>query len=154
ALDQMDGGRLDPKFVAELLASKEPVLKEAASWIVGRHPGWANALAGVLGERLDRTDLTTAERAELERQLGRFAHAAPIQQLLAARLQNPFTPLSVRRSSLQALAWSNLKEKDVPPAWVAALSSLLDGAPANAPLVAPVVATLRALPPAQDKAAD
>ena len=38
ALDQMDGGELDPKFVAGLLASTDPILKETASWIVGRHP--------------------------------------------------------------------------------------------------------------------
>ena len=52
ALDQMDGGGLDPRFVAGLLASPEPGLKDAASWIVGRHRDWALALAGVLGERL------------------------------------------------------------------------------------------------------
>ncbi len=49
ALDQMDGGRLDARSVAGLLASSDPGLKEAASWIVGRHPEWAGELAGVLG---------------------------------------------------------------------------------------------------------
>ena len=52
ALDQMDGGGLDPKFVAGLLASADPGKKETASWIIGRHPNWASELAGVLGERL------------------------------------------------------------------------------------------------------
>src|SRR5205823_5477714 len=150
---QMDGGQLDPRFVAGLLASPEPALRETASWIVGRHREWADALAGVLSERLDRADLPAAERAELERQLGRFAQAAPIQQLLAARLRNATAPLAARRSSLQAMAWSNLKEKDVPPTWIAALASALDGDPANAPLIAPAVATLRAVPLAKDKAA-
>ena len=40
-----------------------------------RSAGTANgpaALAGVLGQRLDRADLPAAERAELERQLGRL----------------------------------------------------------------------------------
>jgi putative membrane-bound dehydrogenase-like protein len=154
ALDQMDGGRLDPKFVAGLLAAPEPALREAASWIVGRHREWAGALAGALAERLDRPDLPAAERAELERQLGRFAQAAPIQQLLAARLRDASAPPVARRSSLQAMAWSNLKEKDVPPAWIAALARVLGGGPADAPLVAPAVATLRALPPPKDKAGD
>src|SRR5262249_13814314 len=40
ALDQMDGGGLDAKLVAELLASDDATLKETASWIVGRHPEW------------------------------------------------------------------------------------------------------------------
>ena len=47
ALDQMDGGGLDAKFVAVLLASDDPALKETSSWIVGRHPDWAGELAGV-----------------------------------------------------------------------------------------------------------
>ena len=111
ALDQMDGGGLDPKFVAGLLASAEPGLKETAAWIVGRHRDWAVALAGVLGERLVRIDLPPADRAELERQLGRFAQAAPIQRLLAARLRDAFAPPAARRSSLQAMAWSNLKAR-------------------------------------------
>jgi putative membrane-bound dehydrogenase-like protein len=154
ALDQMDGGKLDPKFVAGLLASTDPALRESASWIVGRHRDWADALAGVLGGRLDRADLPAAERSELERQLGSFAQAAPIQQLLAARLQDASALPAARRSSLQAMAWSNLKEKDVPPAWVTAMSSVLDGEPANVPLRAPAIATIRAVPMARNKAED
>jgi putative membrane-bound dehydrogenase-like protein len=154
ALDQMDGGRLDPKFVAGLLASTDPGLRESASWIVGRHRDWADALAGVLGERLDRPDLPAGERAELERQLGGFSGAAPIQQLLAARLRSAAAPMASRRGSLQAMAWSNLKAKDVPTAWVAALASVLDGEPANAPLRAPAIATIRALPLAKNEAED
>ncbi len=153
ALDQMDGGKLDPKFVAGLLASSDPALKDTASWIVGRHREWAEALAGVLGERLDRADLPAAERAELEKQLGRFAQAAPIQQLLASRVQDASAPTAVRRSSLQAMAWSSLKEKELPSAWVAALTSAIDGQPANAPLIATAVATVRALPLSQGKTA-
>ncbi len=57
AVDQMDGGGLDPKYVAGLLASSGPGLKETAAWIAGRHPEWAGVLAGVLGERLARSDL-------------------------------------------------------------------------------------------------
>jgi putative membrane-bound dehydrogenase-like protein len=154
ALDQMDGGGLDPKFAAGLLAAAEPALRETASWIVGRHREWAEALAGVLGERLDRSDLPATERAELERQLGRFAQAAPIQALLAARLQDESAPPAARRSSLQAMAWSNLKEKEVPAAWVPALAGVLHGGPKSAPLVPQAVATLRSLPFARDKAGD
>ena len=51
ALDQMEGGALEPKFVARLLASPEPELKETAVWIIGRHRDWADSLADVLGQR-------------------------------------------------------------------------------------------------------
>jgi putative heme-binding domain-containing protein len=152
ALDQMDGGSLDPAFVAGLLASSDPALRETASWIVGRHRDWAAALAGVLGRRLDRPDLAGAERAELERQLGRFAQAAPIQQLLAERLRDPSAALAVRRSCLHAMAGAELKPNEVPAAWLAALSGVLEGKPADAPLVAQAVATLRARTPSGDKA--
>jgi putative membrane-bound dehydrogenase-like protein len=154
ALDQMDGGGLDPKFVAGLLASNESVLKETASWIVGRHRDWAGALAGVFEERLNRTDLSVGERAELERQLGRFAQAGPIQKLLAARLRDGSAPLAARRSSLQAMSWSGLKEKEVPSDWVSALANVLDEGRAGAELIPLVVATARTLPLARDKAGD
>ena len=87
-MDQMEGGRLDPALVAGLLSSTDIALKDTASWIVGRHREWAGATAGVLGRRLDRADLSVAERTELEKQLGRLAEAAPIQELLASRLTN------------------------------------------------------------------
>jgi len=154
ALDQMGGVGLEPKFVAGFLASKEAVLKETASWIVGRHPEWAGALAGVLGKRLNQTELPAGERAELERQLGRFAQAGPIQELLAARLRDSSAPLAARRSSLQAMSWSGLKEKEVPSGWVSALSNVLDEGGAGAELTPLVVATARSLPIVNDKAGD
>jgi len=154
ALDQMDGGGLEPQFVAGLLTATEPILQETASWIVGRHREWADALAGVLGERLVRADLTTAGRTELERQLGRFAQAAPIQELLAARLRDASAPRAVRQSSLHAMAQSGLSEKQVPPKWITALANLLDGDRSNAELIPLAVATVRALPLKRDAAGE
>ena len=95
-----------------------------------------------------------ADRAELERQLGRFAQAAPIQRLLAARLRDAFAPSAARRSSLQAMAWSNLKPEAVPREWVDAVAGVLEGDPATPELLAPAVATLRALPLTREKAGD
>jgi putative membrane-bound dehydrogenase-like protein len=154
ALDQMDHGQLDPSFVAGLLTSAQPALKETASWIIGRHREWAEALAGVVGDRLIRIDLAPADRAELERQLGRFAQAAPIQQLMAVTLRNAFAPTEARRSSLQAMAWSNLKPEAVPAAWLGAIASVLEGDPATPELVAPAISTLRALPLSKSNAHD
>ena len=69
ALDQMEGGRLDPAFVAGLLSSADPMLKETASWIVGRHREWAGALAGVLGR-------AAGSARPLRRRAGRAGKAA------------------------------------------------------------------------------
>jgi putative membrane-bound dehydrogenase-like protein len=145
ALDQMGGG-LDAKRVGALLSSSEPVLKETASWIAGRHREWASALANVFAARLDQNDLPAAERSELERQLGRFAGAAPIQKLLAARVCDTSASRAARQSSLQAMAWSSLKEKEPPRAWVEAVGNVLTTDPANRALLPQAVATLRALP--------
>ncbi len=146
ALDQMDGGKLEPKFVAGLLASSDPGLKETASWLIGRHRDWAVALAGVLGERLDRTDLPAADRTELERQLGRFAQAAPIQQLLVGRLSDTATTRTTRQSCLHAMAQSGLNEKEMPASWIASLANALDERIPDGQLAALAVATIRAAP--------
>jgi putative heme-binding domain-containing protein len=146
ALDQMDGGGLDPQLVARLLASAQPILKETSSWIVGRHHDWAPALAGVLGERLIRADLPATERSDLERQLGKFAQSAPIQELLVARLRDPSVSPAARRSCLEAMSASGLKENQVPSAWIKALTNLLDGDRSSAELIPLAVATIRALP--------
>ena len=106
----MDGGGLDPQQVAAAAGRRRPGLKETASWIVGRHPEWAGALAGFLRERLTKGDLPAAERAELERQLARFAAAPAIQALLAERLADASAPRRSGSSSLQAMARSGLKE--------------------------------------------
>jgi putative membrane-bound dehydrogenase-like protein len=146
ALDQMDGGRLDPKLVAAQLASSEPGVKETASWIIGRHAEWAGALADILGQRLDRPDLAAAERLELERQLGQFAQAEPIQQLLATRASDTAAPLAARQSALKAMGWSALKKEQLPAAWVAALATASSGEGTSAALVPHAIATARALP--------
>jgi putative membrane-bound dehydrogenase-like protein len=154
ALDQMEGGRLEPAKVAELLASADPALKETASWIVGQHAEWAGTLAGVFGRRLDQSDLPTGDRAELEKHLGKLAQAAPIQELLANRLNDASAPRAARQSSLQAVAWSGLNEKQVPSRWISGLAAALDGTPANAALVPLAIAAARALPLPKTRAAE
>ena len=43
ALDQMEGGTLEPTKVAVLLSGADRVLREAASWILGHHAEWGSA---------------------------------------------------------------------------------------------------------------
>src|SRR5262249_8430213 len=120
----------------------------------GRHPEWAGALAGILDEWLIRTDLTPSERAELERQLGRFAHAQPIKELLARRLRDSSGPADAGASALQAMGWSGLKAADVPADWLSALANVLAGDASNAALVPAAVATARTMPLPREKAGD
>ncbi len=142
ALDQMNGGRLDPVQLATLLTATDPALKEVASWIIGRHPEWAGALAGFFGDRLIKGNLTAVDQAELERQLARFAAAPAIQSLLAERVADPSAGVAVKLSSLKAMAQSGLK--DVPPSWIEGLAKVLAGE--NDELMAQAIAAARALP--------
>lgn len=142
ALDQMPGGGLEPQMVAELLGSTEPVIKESAAWIVGRHPEWGDALAGYLRGRLAAKTLSEADASELEGQLARFAKSAAVQELIATALGDANLSLQSRRTALRAIARSALKEP--PAAWTSALTKLLGTDDAD--LVEPAVNAARALP--------
>jgi putative membrane-bound dehydrogenase-like protein len=142
ALDQMDGGTLDPNQVAGFLATSDTGLRETASWVLGRHPEWADALAGFLRDRLRSTRLTDADRFALERQLARFAGATAVQALLATQVADASAPVTTRLSGLKAMAQSGLK--DVPQSWTDALAKALGET--NTDLLNQSVATVRALP--------
>ena len=58
----MDGGKLEARTVAAELNSRVPELKEAALWIVGRHPEWGGELTGYLGQRLAAKGLSAEGR--------------------------------------------------------------------------------------------
>ncbi len=123
ALDQMDEAGLTAEVVAPLLGSKDPVVRQAASWVAGHHPDWGGALAGFFRERLTATNLTDAESAELQHQLGQFARAPDMQNLIASTLQAPATRGARREFLLRAMADAGLKE---PPAeWASAVRSCL-----------------------------
>jgi putative heme-binding domain-containing protein len=150
ALDQMEGGGLQPSALAAELVSADPVLKENAWWIAGRHPEWGGALAGFLRDRLSAGKLTSAEREELVRQLARFARTAPIQELLAERVRDAAASADSRRVALQAMSQSGLKE--TPSAWIAGLCLVL--ASNNSELLGDAVATARALPAPREPSAE
>jgi putative membrane-bound dehydrogenase-like protein len=150
ALDQMDGGGLQPEKVAALLASRAPVLRETASWIIGRHSDWGGALAGSLRERLHARGLAKSDRAELERHLTQFAGNASVQQLIGAALAEADLSISQRRTLLVAIRNSGLKE--MPSDWVNALLRIIGGTVRT--LAADVVAALHSVPAPKALAAE
>jgi len=148
ALDQMEGGGLKPGDVAPLLAASDPALKEAATWIVGRHPEWAGALAAGLRDRLAKAEtLSPAERTDLAHQLAQFAQAEPIRDLLADRLRDAATPKETVRVVLEAMAESG--SKDVPEAWIGGLVRIVAGREVE--LTRRAIATIRVLPIGGDR---
>ncbi|MDB5334717.1 MAG: hypothetical protein JWN70_336 [Planctomycetaceae bacterium] len=123
ALDQLPDAKLEPQSVANLLASPDPGLKEAAAWVLGRHPEWSDALVGFLRVRLSDEKLSMTDRLELERQLGQFAKTDSVQKLLAEIVAEPASSKLARLSALQAMRSAGLKE--LPAIWCAALSTSL-----------------------------
>ena len=81
ALSEMHQPALDPRTVAPLLSESNPVIRDAAAWVVLRHPEWSEAMTDVMRQRLG-TALSEADRSELSRQLARFAHDRAVQDLL------------------------------------------------------------------------
>ncbi|MDE2925191.1 MAG: HEAT repeat domain-containing protein [Acidobacteriota bacterium] len=141
ALDQMPAGGLTPESVTPLLASGDPILKQTAAWIAGGHPEWGDALARYFRRRLARRHPGSEERAELTRQLARFAENGTIQSLLASTVAGAGS-IESRQTALRAMAGSTLKE--TPSAWVDGFVAVLTRG--DQALIREAVSALRSLP--------
>jgi putative membrane-bound dehydrogenase-like protein len=150
AMDQMDGGGLEPMAVAPLLAATDPVLKETATWLVSRHPDWGGALTGFLKERLAAKEMPADDAAELAGQLGRFAKDGTIQQLLGDHLADAKASAASRQVVLSAMAQSGLKE--MPANWAGPLAAMLRSGGADQ--TAAAVKAVRSIPAVKEGAAD
>ena len=139
ALDQMRGGGLKPEQVTPLLASAEPALQQAASWIVGRHPDWGGALGGYFRDKLSAQNPTDADRAALQGQLAQFARSPSIQELLATSLSDTGLRRLSQLAVLRAISQAGLKE--APSAWLAGIARHLAGS--DGELVRAAVAAAR-----------
>jgi putative membrane-bound dehydrogenase-like protein len=143
ALDQMPNGGLKPADVMEELSVTDPAVREAAWWIVSRHPEWGKDLADVLAERL----LNPAEHGELERRLPPLARNKAIQELLEDYLYDN-VPLPTRLLILRIMAQANLKT--IPPSWLTRLQERLTKAQGEE--LRQAVSTLRAWPMKKEQA--
>ena len=147
ALDQMEGGALKAERIVPLFDSPDPILKETAWWIAGRHPDWGGALAGFFEKRLTRPPLTAAEREDLQLKLSQFSTTPPIQQLLASTVERAPSK-DARMTALGAMARTRVKE--LPRAWAAALGQVISKRDPDE--IALAVAIARAMPAPKDAA--
>ncbi len=147
ALDQMPGEHLTPEVLTGFLTDADVEVVDAATWIAGQHPQWADRLAGYFRQRLEADDIDGVHFIALERQLAPFAQSEPIQNLLAERLGDLTSSDPMCRLVLQTMAQSHLKS--APETWIAPLRRSL--ASRNDAIVAEAVRTARALdlPPGQ-----
>ncbi len=144
ANDQMPGGRVAPRQVVPWLTSKEPLLKQTALWLVGRHSDWGDALAEYLKKQLQTTELTIDDRSDLIRQLAQFSGSAAVVQMLAENALPARDGNSVAATQivLEAMRESGLKK--MPPEWLAALTGMI--VHADPALLPTTLSVLRAIP--------
>jgi putative membrane-bound dehydrogenase-like protein len=139
ALDQMRDGRLSASAVTPLLVSTNPVLKDTANWIIGRHGDWGSALAGFFRERFKSVGLNTSEIADFQVQLAPFTKNADIQELLSSILGDRHSPKWARMVALKAMAGAD--QEPLPPVWLKQVSEILRCQDAD--LVGEAIATAR-----------
>jgi putative membrane-bound dehydrogenase-like protein len=126
ALDQMSGGGLARESVAPLLATSDSELQRAALDVIGKRPGWADEIVGLLGESLRVARPTPAQQALMAGAVTAFARNESVQSLVAAALDRPATTPATQRVLLEAIARSELAE--LPAPWLAPLGKLLASA--------------------------
>jgi putative membrane-bound dehydrogenase-like protein len=121
ALSEMGGAALPAGSVMPLLGSPDPVLKETALWIAGRHAEWGGELAGLFRQRLEDPALPEAERTELESLLAGMAREPAVQQMALLVLREG--KAAAQTTVLRVLARAELKV--FPEEWIDGTSSLL-----------------------------
>jgi putative membrane-bound dehydrogenase-like protein len=125
ALDQMRDGRLSASVVTPLLSSTNPVLKDTADWIIGRHSDWASALAGFFQERFKSSGLSASEVADFQAQLAPFTANVGIQELLSGIVADGRSPKWARMVALKAMA--DADPQPLPARWLKEVAEILQG---------------------------
>jgi putative membrane-bound dehydrogenase-like protein len=134
ALDQTAASdRLEPVQLAAWMTGENESLARSASWVIGRHSEWGDALVTVFRKRLLEDSSTSQERAALAQQLARIAAAPLIQQMLATTAADPERSDEVRATALDAMNRSELRQ--LPEAWSTAITRLISESPMKPSLV-------------------
>ena len=143
ALENIPESKLDAKTVLAAASEKDVPLRETAWWIAGRHPEWAEQLAGYFQERLARIEtLTPPEQDELVSRLVPFLKTKTVSKIAGDALKQTKDPMAVR-AILRGLARSGVKT--FPEEWLAGVMLALNS-PDHA-RVRDAIAVLRAVPP-------
>ncbi len=145
ALDQMPDAGLEPRHVVGLLSSDEPVLRDAADWIVDRHSEWAGDLVGYFEDQLERGKWSAETRRAFQGRLARFATDAAVRKLLADSLAHGKIERDSKQIVLRAMASSG--QKQLPSEWADALTRLLQRD--EGMLIREAVSVVRAIPTAK-----
>lgn len=128
ALDQREGGGLEPAEVVTFLGAADERLRRAADWILTRHPEWGGELAGWFRGRIG--DSTQA--GQVLPQLRLLTRGEAGQKLLAEVSAGAGFSAEARAAALNAMAAAGLKEP--PSSWKDAVLRVLGVPEAGAPV--------------------
>jgi putative membrane-bound dehydrogenase-like protein len=142
ALDQMPGGMLGPHSVIAQLDAADARLRDAAWWLISRHPReWGGLLADRL--RASLADPAT-DLAQLRKRLARLARAPGISDWIVTELTSAGLSASSRMLLLEAMGDAGGEFAE--PRWVESLLGLLQKNH-DETLATLLIATLGRLPP-------
>lgn len=142
ALDQMPGGKLDPQAVIAQLDAADARLRDAAWWLISRHPReWGGLLADRL--RASLADPST-DLAQLRKHLARLARAPGISDWIVTELTTAGLSAPSRMLLLEAMGDAGGEHAE--PRWVESLLELLQEKH-DETMATLVIATLGKLPP-------
>jgi putative membrane-bound dehydrogenase-like protein len=133
ALDQMPGGGLKAAEVVRFLTSPDAKLRDAATWILRRHPEWGAELAGWFRTQLNRDSVPADQLERLHGLLGMLVGDPAGRLLLADCVGQPGYATATRQAALAAIGAAELKE--IPPAWTASVLGALKQAELQAPAI-------------------
>jgi len=156
ALDQIPGNLLQPGRVVPLLESPNAALKEAADWLIRRHPDWSPELADWLetqlasGPLLETDDSQPGSTPPLEILLAQFAAHPTIQSLMASNVAQNKVPLASRKLILQAMV--RARPTKPPSIWLNVLAQLTQKRDPD--LLPLAIATVRELPTPEERDQD
>ncbi|MBI1915690.1 MAG: HEAT repeat domain-containing protein [Planctomycetes bacterium] len=123
ALDQMPAGRLTREMVAPLLGTTDPDLQQAALDVIGKHPGWAGEIVGLLKEWLQAPRPDSTRDSLIAGAVLAFPRDAKVQSLVADALTQPAMPRATVLLLLETIARCELDR--LPAPWVEVLAKLL-----------------------------
>jgi putative heme-binding domain-containing protein len=117
-------GALEPRAVIARLSASDRELRQAALWVLQRHPEWAEHAIDLTRRLLKKPMLSADEETCLRTLLLKFQDRSPVQDLIAQSLvENSETPAERQLLVLDTMAQFNLPE--IPAAWTAPLAGAI-----------------------------
>ncbi len=126
ALDQMPAGELAPELAFAWLDAPEAAVREAARWVVLRHPEWGRHAIPYFRQYLERAFDDGPSSGEFLDLLRHFAADAEVQQFLSRLFSEQGHEEKQVAIVLEALADAELKR--IPQAWIDGLAIFIRSA--------------------------